>query len=413
MIDYTTFALANGLRVVHRREPSAAMAVVNVLYDTGSRDESRELTGVAHLFEHLMFGGSVNVADFDGEMERAGGVNNAWTSKDYTNFYDVVPVQNIEVALRLESDRMLGLSMSEESLRVQRSVVIEEFKQQCLNRPYGDAMHHLSAMLYAPEHPYSWPVIGLEPSHIARVTNEDVRRVFAEHYAPNNAVLSIVGNISLEDTRALVEKWFGDLPRRAIAPRRLPAPGFPTADVRKEVSGAVPQTMIIKAFAMRPYGEHDYFVADVITDILSSGQSSRFYQNLVLGSTGLYASADACIQGYMHEGAMLLTALLAEEGPEAEARAEELLMREARRLEALDAVTPYELERAIRRYETNYRMSNLRAETLAQSLADAVMKGEDFNEQPARQRSVTLDDVRRVAADIFESPSATLVYRPN
>ena len=153
-----------------------------------------------------------------------------------------------------------------------------------------------------------------------------MRRVFAEHYAPNNAVLSIVGNISLENTRALVEKWFGDLPRRAIAPRRLPAPGFPTADVRKEVSGAVPQTMIIKAFAMRPYGEHDYFVADVITDTLSSGQSSRFYQNLVLGSTGLYASADARIQGYMHEGAMLLTALLAEEGPEAEARAEELLM---------------------------------------------------------------------------------------
>lgn len=412
MIKFSTFTLANGLRVVHHHEPSTAMVAVNVLYDTGARDEERRLTGIAHLFEHLMFGGSVNIPDFDNEMESAGGVNNAWTSNDFTNFYDVVPAQNIETALRLESDRMLGLAFSEEALRVQRSVVIEEFKQQCLNRPYGDAMHHLRAMLYAPEHPYSWPVIGLEPEHIARATNDDIRRIFHTHYAPNNAVLAIAGNITLGLARQLVEKWFGDLPRREIAPRKLPPPGFPETDVRKTVHGNVPQTSIIIAYPMDVYGTRDYRTADVITDLLAAGTSSRFYRNLVLGSGGLFAEADASITGSEHEGFLMLNCRVTDESDAAVKRAEQMLLDEAKKLMNPDEVSEYELERSLRRFETNFTLSNMGYVTKAQNLATAIIHGEDINETVAMQRQVTLSDISRVARHIFTSPSATLLYRP-
>lgn len=223
--------LSNGLRVVHSYDPGTAMVAMNVLYDVGARDERRSLTGMAHLFEHLMFGGSVNIPSYDDEIERAGGNDNAWTSNDFTNFYLNIPAQNVETAFRLESDRMLALAFSERALEVQKSVVIEEFKQQCLDRPYGRLYHHLRAAVYSPEHPYSWPVIGLKPEHIASVTMDDVKSWFYRHYAPNNAILSVAGNITFERTVELAEKWFGDIPRRDIEPRRLPAPGFPTADV--------------------------------------------------------------------------------------------------------------------------------------------------------------------------------------
>lgn len=412
MIEFNTFTLSNGLRVVHHYEPSTAMVAVDVLYDTGSRDESRELTGVAHLFEHLMFGGSVNIPDFDSEMESAGGVNNAWTSNDFTNFYDVVPAQNIETALRLESDRMLGLAFSEDALRVQRAVVIEEFKQQCLNRPYGDAMHHLRAMLYAPGYPYSWPVIGLSPDHIAKATNEDIRRIFYAHYAPNNAVLAVAGNISFERTCELVEKWFGDLPKRDIPPRHMPSPGFPSRNVRKTVKGNVPQTSIIIAYPMDGYGTLDYRTADVITDLLATGTSSRFYRNLILGSGGLFAEAEASIMGCEHEGFLMLNCRVTDENDEAVARAERMMLDEALRLTAKGEVSEYELERTLRRFETSFTLSNMGYVAKAQALSAAIIHGEDINETIALQRKVSLDDINRVARKTFSSPSATLIYRP-
>ena len=204
------FTLPNGLRVVHTRDTATAMVAVNVLYDVGARDESPALTGMAHLFEHLMFGGSVNVADFDGALSAAGGVSNAWTSSDFTNFYDVLPAVNLDTALWLESDRMLRLAFSEKSLQVQRHVVIEEFKQVCLNRPYGDLDHHLRSLAFT-RHPYRYPVIGKEFSHIEKVTDEDVRNWFFSHYAPDNAVLAVCGNVGFDRVRESVNRWFGDM----------------------------------------------------------------------------------------------------------------------------------------------------------------------------------------------------------
>ena len=217
MIEYTTFTLPNGLRVVHHYDPTPSQVAVNVLYNVGARDEDPAHTGMAHLFEHLMFGGSANVPSFDHALEMAGARNNAWTSNDFTNFYATVPKENIETVLWAESDRMLSPLLTDESLEVQRGVVIEEFKQTCLNKPFGDIGHHLRALLYR-VHPYRYPTIGREISHIENVTLEQVRRFFFSHYAPNNAVLAIAGPIPLELARELVEKWFATIPRRDVAP---------------------------------------------------------------------------------------------------------------------------------------------------------------------------------------------------
>lgn len=412
MIEFQRYTLDNGLRVIHNYDPSTVMVAVDVLYDTGARDEHRGLTGVAHLFEHLMFGGSVNIPHFDLELEDAGGENNAWTSADFTNFFDIVPAQNVETVFHLESDRMLGLSFNPDALAVQRNVVIEEFKQQCLNRPFGDLMHGLRAMIYSPEHPYSWPVIGLDPSHIARVTDEEIRRRFYAHFAPNNAVLAISGNLPYERGRRLVEKWFGDIPRRAIEPRVLPDAGFPVADVEREMRGAVPYPNIVIAIPMDPYGTHDFRVADCITDILSAGRSSRLYRNLIAGGDGSIIEADASIIGSEGPGFVMLTARPREATPRALDAAVDALTAQLAALAVPGDVTPHELLRTLNRFESSFALANFDALSKAQNLALAEMHGEDINDTVARQRLITTDDIARVAADLASRPRAILKYLP-
>lgn len=412
MIEFRRYTLDNGLRVIHNYDPSTVMVAVDVLYDTGARDEHRGLTGVAHLFEHLMFGGSVNIPHFDLELEDAGGENNAWTSADFTNFFDIVPAQNVETVFHLESDRMLGLSFNPDALAVQRNVVIEEFKQQCLNRPFGDLMHGLRAMIYSPEHPYSWPVIGLDPSHIARVTDEEIRRRFYAHFAPNNAVLAISGNLPYERGRRLVEKWFGDIPRRAIEPRMLPDAGFPVADVEREMRGAVPYPNIVIAIPMDPYGTHDFRVADCITDILSAGRSSRLYRNLIAGGDGSIIEADASIIGSEGPGFVMLTARPREATPRALDAAVDALTAQLAALAVPGDVTPHELLRTLNRFESSFALANFDALSKAQNLALAEMHGEDINDTVARQRLITTDDIARVAADLASRPRAILKYLP-
>ena len=221
MIEVSRYLLPNGLKMLHHFDNSTQMVALNIIYDVGSKDEEPSQTGFAHLFEHLMFGGSVNIPDFDTPLQKAGGENNAWTSNDITNYYSVVPRQNVETAFWLESDRMLELNFSEKSLSVQKQVVCEEFKQRNLNQPYGDTYMLLRPMAYK-VHPYRWPTIGKEISHIENATLEDVKTFFYKHYAPNNAILSIAGNISFEDAVRLTEKWFGSIPKRNIAARNLP-----------------------------------------------------------------------------------------------------------------------------------------------------------------------------------------------
>lgn len=404
--------LANGLRVVHSYDPTTAMAAVDVLYNVGSRDESRSLTGMAHLFEHLMFGGSANILSFDGELEGAGGKSNAWTSNDFTNFYDVLPAQNIETAFHLESDRMLRLDFSERSLEVQRGVVIEEFKQTCLNRPYGDLFHHLRRIVYGEKHPYSWPVIGLEPDHIARVTLADVERWFYSHYAPDNAILSVTGSISFEKTVELAERWFADIPARHVAPRQLPDEGFPTENIEETVRANVPQTMIVMAFPMDSYGTARYHAADTVTDILSAGRASRFTRRLLYGEReGLFASADASIMGSEHAGLLLLTARLADNSDEAIETARKMLLDEARQISVASNISEHEFGRTLNNFEATFRFSNLGYLAKATNLALAEYHGEDINRTIAERRLLTPAAVAAEADRLFNhTPFATLIY---
>ncbi|MCM1068097.1 MAG: insulinase family protein [Muribaculaceae bacterium] len=406
--------LPNGLRLVHSYDPYTAMAAVNVLYDVGTRDESRHRTGMAHLFEHLMFGGSVHVPDFDGVLENAGGRSNAWTSSDFTNFYDTLPATNLDTALYLESDRMLGLAFSERALEVQRGVVIEEFKQQCLDRPYGDLFHHLRRIAYAEEHPYSWPTIGLRPEHIAEVTQDDVREWFYRHYAPDNAVLAITGNVDFDTACRSAERWFADVPARNVAARRLPDPGFPDSDVELTVEGAVPYPLIVQAYPMAAYGEPDYFAADTITDILSVGRAARLRTNVVDGrGHGIVSDADASIIGSEGPGLLLVTARVASNDDADIKRAVELLREEARSLAEPGSLSAHELERTVNTFESTFRFSNIGYLALASNLAQAELHGEDINRTVDDRRRLTVADITDAAQRIFSTPSATIIYRPH
>ena len=247
MIQVNHHTLPNGLRIVHNEDNSTQMVALNLLYDVGARDEDPEHTGFAHLFEHLMFGGSVNIPDYDAPVQNAGGENNAWTNNDITNYYITLPYQNVETGFWLESDRMLSLDFSPQSLEVQRQVVIEEFKQRNLNQPYGDASHLLREMAYQ-DHPYRWPTIGKEISHIANATLDEVKNFFYRFYAPNNAILAVTGHISFEETVRLAEKWFGPIPSRNIPKRELPAEKPQTAIRRRSVERKVPVDALYMAF---------------------------------------------------------------------------------------------------------------------------------------------------------------------
>lgn len=404
------FTLPNGLRVVHTRDTATAMVAVNVLYDVGARDESPHLTGMAHLFEHLMFGGSVNVPDFDGALSAAGGVSNAWTSSDFTNFYDVLPAVNLETAFWLESDRMLQLAFSAKSLEVQRSVVIEEFKQVCLNRPYGDLDHHLRSLAYA-VHPYRYPVIGKEFAHIEKVTDEDVRNWFFSHYAPNNAVLSVCGNVEFEKVRELAVKWFGDIERRDVALRELPQEPLPESPRELEVSGNVPLTALVMAYPMAAYGEPGYFEADTLSDILANGRSSRFYRELQLG-TDLFTEIDASIQGSEDAGLFLINAKLRDNSREAEQRAIDAITVQLENLKNSE-VSERELRRCINRLDSNRTFSLLNYLTVAQTLAQAEMHGEDPDRFMEPYLAHTPDSIRDAASKIFNpNRRLLLAYRP-
>lgn len=412
MIEVTTQTLPNGLRVAHCLEPQSAMAVVDILYDTGARDERADLTGIAHLFEHLMFGGSANVPSYDNALERAAGTSNASTGSDFTEFYAQLPVQNIETAFYLESDRMASPDLSRHALDVQQHVVIEEFKQVCLNRPYGQAMHLLRPMLYT-SHPYRWPVIGIEPEHIARVSCADARAWHTTHYSPDKAVLSVVGNISAERVFEMAERWFGHIPPGPSHTRSLPDEAWPTDLQIKTVRDNVPYPAIFMAYRMDPYGQRGYFAADAITDILSAGKSARLYQRLMMG-TDLFSMAQASITGSEHSGLLLLSAFLNDSSDRAVERALHMLMAECEQLATPGNITPYELERTKNRYESTFVFDNVNTISRAQNIALAVMHGEDVNQCVPRYRSLTLDDISSAARRLcVDHKPAAVIFLPS
>ncbi len=411
MTDTYRFSLPNGLRVVHNYNPHLSMAVVNTLYDVGGRDEAADHTGLAHLFEHLMFGGSIHIPDFDAPLQAAGGSSNAWTSNDFTCFHNIIPAHNIETVFWLESDRMLSLAFSEKALEVQRSVVVEEFKEVCLNRPYGDMGHLLFGMAY-PDHPYGVPVIGRDFHDIEKTTQDDVRQWFYNHYAPNNAILSVVGNIPPRKLRELIEKWYGDIPRREIPVRSFPDPRLPDSPRLVEAKGNVPQTAITIAYPMGSYKSPGYVPADLLTDILANGQSSRFYRRLLMPGK-LFSDIDASILGTEHPGLLLISAKLLDNGKQAEQAAIEAINNELLEL-TLTEVSDAELTRCVNRLESDRLFSMMSPLQKAQSLALAEIHNEDLDDILPRYRSVTPALLRRTAADIFTpSRTMTLIYRPS
>ncbi len=280
MIHYNKFTLANGLRVIVHEDHTTPMAVLNVLYDIGARDEDPERTGFAHLFEHLMFGGSVNIPDYDEPLQMAGGENNAFTTNDLTNYYVQLPAENIETAFWLESDRMLSLAFGEKSLDVQRKVVSEEFKEHYINKPYGDVWHKMRQLAYS-THPYRWMTIGKELSHIETASLADVKAFFFKYYRPVNAILVAAGKVTTEQVKALAEKWFADIPAGEKYQRQIPVEPPQTAAHKLEIKANVPLDALYKCYHIYPRQDKRYYAADLVSDILGGGSSSRLHQVLV------------------------------------------------------------------------------------------------------------------------------------
>ena len=407
MIQVNHYTLPNGLRIVHNEDNSTQMVALNLLYDVGARDEDPEHTGFAHLFEHLMFGGSVNIPDYDTPVQNAGGENNAWTNNDITNYYITLPYQNVETGFWLESDRMLSLDFSPQSLEVKRQVVIEEFKKRNLNQPYGDASHLLREMAYQ-THPYRWPTIGKEISHIANATLDEVKSFFYRFYAPNNAILAVTGHISFDETVRLAEKWFGPIPAREIPKRQLPAESPQTAIRRRSVERRVPVDALYMAFHMCNRYHREYHVFDIITDLLSNGRSSRFIQTLVQEKK-LFTSIDAYISGSLDEGLLHITGKPAS-GVTLE-QAEEAVWQELDKLKTVP-VTEDELEKVKNRYESEQIFNNINYLNVATNLAffELLGRAEDINLEVGKYRSVTVGQIQDTARRTFVPENCNILY---
>lgn len=407
MIEIHKYTLSNGLRLVHSEDNTTQMVALNILYDVGARDEDPAHTGFAHLFEHLMFGGSVHIPDYDTPVQTAGGDNNAWTSNDLTNYYITLPRQNVETGFWLESDRMLSLEFSPRSLEVQRQVVIEEFKQRNLNQPYGDAGHLMRSLLYQ-VHPYRWPTIGLTTDHIAQATLDQVKDFFFSHYAPNNAILAVTGHITFKEAVALAEKWFGPLPRRQVKPRQLPAEPEQTQERRLTVERPVPVDALYMAFPMCHRLHPDYYAFDMLSDLLSNGRSSRLVQHLVIDRP-VFSAIDAYILGSIDAGALQITGKPAP-GVTLE-QAEQAVWDELRRL-TTQPLTDEELEKVKNRFESEQIFNNMNYLNVATNLAyyELIGEAEDINREVAKYRALTAQQVQEVARRTFVPEKANVIY---
>lgn len=408
MINISRHTLSNGLRIVHNRDTSTRFAVVNVLYEVGSRDENEELTGLAHLLEHLMFCGSENVPDFDGELQKAGGESNAWTSSDSTNYYDVLPIQNIETAFWLESDRMKSLAVSAESLEIQRSVVMEEFKQRCLNAPYGDLGHHLRKIAFDNQ-TYKWPVIGKQLSDIEKVTLEDVNSFRKSFYFPNNAILSVVGDIPFEKVVQLAEKWFGDIPSgdRMKSDYRIDKPMESTRFIKVDKND-VPQNTVVMAYRMGGRFDSDYYACDILSDILANGKSSRFFANVVSkGDT--FVALDASIWGTLAPGLFIIIGRL---NPGASYEdGVNVIKRELDKLIS-EKISKYEIQKYINKFESNDLFSSMGQTERAYRMAYFEMLGDAnlINRDIENYYKLDAEKLQNVANNLFKTDNCVIMY---
>lgn len=407
MVNYERFELSNGLRVLVHQDTSTPMVAVNVLYNVGARDESPDKTGFAHLFEHLMFGGSANVPDFDDPIQRAGGENNAFTNNDITNFYDILPAENIETAFWLESDRMLSLNFDNRVLEVQRKVVLEEFKETCLNQPYGDVWHHLTDMAYK-VHPYRWPTIGKLPEHVEEATLEDVKDFFFKYYRPNNAVLTVAGHVTPSRVLVLAEKWFGDIPAGAVPQRRLPKEP-PQKKLEQRINEAnVPVDALYLAFHAPGRTDADFYAADLLSDILCNGSSSRLYRRL-LKERRLFSSIDAYLTGSIDPG-LLIVEGKPSDGVSLET-AEKAIWAELEQLKE-ELLPTHELQKIKNKMESTLAFSELNILNKAINLAFFEVIGDAglINREAELYQQVTAVDIRCVARRLLTPENCSELY---
>lgn len=407
MINYDKFELDNGLVVIVHQDKSTPIVAFNLLYDVGARDEDPDQTGFAHLFEHLMFGGSVNIPDYDKVVEMAGGQNNAFTSNDITNYYITLPKENLEQAFRLESDRMLSLAFTPKSLEVQRQVVIEEFKQNYLNQPYGD-IHLLLRPLAYKVHPYMWPTIGKEVAHIENATMEQVKEFFYKHYAPNNAILVVAGDVQTNEIKCLAEKWFGKIKSREIPKRELPIEPRQTEPRKLEVERDVPVDVLYKAFHMCSRTDKDFYATDLISDILSRGNSSRLYNSLVKNKK-LFSDIDAFIGGEQDPSLFYFAGKLAPGVSMQEA--DEGINQEIDRLKT-ELVSENELRKVKNKVISAHMFSELNVLNKAINLATSELMGDVslVNKQVALYEGVNPQQIKDIACDIFRESNANTLY---
>lgn len=408
MITFKKFTLENGLKVIVHQDKSTPLAAVNLLYNVGSRNEKSDKTGFAHLFEHLMFEGSKNIASFDTALQMAGGENNAFTNNDITNYYITLPKENIETAFWLESDRMLSLDFSEKKLSIQKNVVIEEYNQRYLNQPYGDAFLLLKPLAYK-VHPYQWPTIGKDISHIKNATLQDVKDFFMHHYAPNNAILSVAGNVTPDEIKTLAQKWFGAIGKREIYQSEIPKEPQQDAPRFLEVKRDVPFDAIYKAYHMNAKNHPDYYVADLISDILSNGKSARLYQKLVK-QRQLFSDINAYISGDMDEGLFIVSGKLMKGVSIREG--EQAIEHELNELKK-GIVDDAEIDKVKNKYESVFQFAHISALNKAMDLAYQELLGdaEWINQDVKKFRAVTKQDVQRVATNLFhKNNSSTLHY---
>lgn len=408
MINFERFILSNGLKVLVHPDKSTPMAVVNVLYDVGARDENPNQTGFAHLFEHLMFGGSINIPDYDDPLQNAGGENNAYTTNDLTNYYCQLPAENIETAFWLESDRMLSLAFSKKSLDVQRKVVCEEFKEHYINKPYGDVWHIMRELAYK-EHPYKWMTIGKELSHVENAQLDDVKNFFFKHYTPSNAILVVAGNISVEEVKALAEKWFGDIPSGEKYNRNLPQESIQQEERRMTVHRKVPMDAIYKTWHMCGRNDDDYYATDLLIDVLGGGASSRLYQKLVKEDQ-LFANINCYHFGSLDKGLFTIEGQLIKgvDMKVAEAAIESELEKIKR-----EKVEERELQKVQNKTESVMAFEDMSVMNRAGSLAfyELLGDGELMNSEFKKYQDVHVDDLHRLANEILiPSNSNTLWY---
>jgi len=409
MIKFERFQLENGLKVIVHQDQSTPIVAMNLLYNVGARDEDPEKTGFAHLFEHLMFGGSINIPNYDAPLEKAGGENNAFTNSDITNYYVTIPKENLETAFWLESDRMLSLAFTDKSLEVQRQVVIEEFKQSYLNQPYGDVWLLLKPLAYA-VHPYQWNTIGKDISHIEQANMDEVKSFYQKFYHPNNAVLVLAGNISLEEARALCEKWFAPIPSQVKLERTITQEPVQKEARRLEVHRDVPNDALYIAFHMCDRLDENYYATDLLSDVLSNGPSSRLFRKLVK-EEAVFSELDAYITGDHDAGLFLFNGKPAE-GISLEV-AEQAIWKEIEKIK-VELVEKEELEKVKNKMESAMIFGEVSVLNKAMSLAyfENINTAEDINTEVMKYRNVNAQQLQNIAKSIFRKENSnTLVYK--